>query len=125
MDDEIKERLCWDYDSTGKYHSERFRTFTIDALELYEPPFNAEIDYIIGGWMNLKNEYEAQQTPAGQKRLEMQEKDDSGIKQARNSVQPEKRKAYTANWIAERAKQPDISKTKPKGDKINGKVAVH
>ena len=30
---EIKERLCWDYDSTGKYHSERFRTFTIDALE--------------------------------------------------------------------------------------------
>ena len=24
--------------------------------------------------MNLKNEYEAQQTPAGQKRLEMQEK---------------------------------------------------
>ena len=51
---EIKERLCCDYDSTGKYHSERFRTFTIDALELYEPPFNAEIDYIIGGM----NEFE-------------------------------------------------------------------
>lgn len=46
---EIKERLCWDYDSTGKYHSSRFRKFTLDALELYEPPFNAEIDYIIGG----------------------------------------------------------------------------
>ena len=46
---EIKERLCWDYDSTGKYHSSRFRKFTIDAIECYEPPFNAEIDFIIGG----------------------------------------------------------------------------
>ena len=51
---EIKERLCWDYDSTGKYHSSRFRKFIIDALECYEPPFNAEIDYIIGGMNEIE-----------------------------------------------------------------------
>lgn len=51
---EIKERLCWDYDYTGKYHSSRFRKFIIDSLECYEPPFNAEIDVIIGGM----NEFE-------------------------------------------------------------------
>lgn len=51
---EIKERLFWDYDSSGRAHSQRFRTFTIDAIELYEPPFNAEINYIIGGLDELE-----------------------------------------------------------------------
>ena len=51
---EIKEHLCWNYDSTGKYNSDRYRTITIDALELYEPPFNAEIDYCIGGMDELE-----------------------------------------------------------------------
>lgn len=51
---EINEHLCWDYDSTGKYHSDRYRTFTTDSLECYEPPFNAEFDLIIGGMNELE-----------------------------------------------------------------------
>lgn len=51
---EIQEQLYWNHDKNGYAHGKRYRTIIIDSLELYEPPFNAEIDYIIGGM----NEFE-------------------------------------------------------------------
>jgi hypothetical protein len=52
---EIKEQLYWDFANDGRAKSYRFRKFTIDSFELYEPPFNAEISYIIGGMNEIED----------------------------------------------------------------------